>query len=72
MAEIRACLLGSSAAFQAGIPRSLFKTVLQVTALPWAVSADGSKFLLSSASGEESTQSPPFTVVLNWMAALKK
>ena len=58
---------GSGAAFQAGIPKPLFRAAY----VPgWDVSANGEKFLFPIA-GEETTQSP-FTVVLNWTSLLKK
>ena len=58
--------------FQAGVPKQLFKVPAGV--LFWDVSADGNKFLMAAPSGAGPTSQPqpPFTVVLNWQAALKK
>jgi eukaryotic-like serine/threonine-protein kinase len=54
--------------FQAGIPKPLFKVTPGV--VYWDVTSDGKRFLMPapSATGPQS----PFTVVLNWQAALKK
>jgi Tol biopolymer transport system component len=57
----------SGSAFQASIPKPLFKAPQNVE---WEVSPDGTKFLFP-VTGGDTTQSP-FTVVLNWMALLKK
>jgi Tol biopolymer transport system component len=54
-------------AFQSGIPKPLFKATLVQA---WDVSADGTKFLFPLVSDE--TAQYPFTVVLNWMALLKR
>jgi hypothetical protein len=59
---------GSGAAFQTGIPKPLFKVR---SSYPWDVNADGARFLFPVLAGGETTPSP-FTVVLNWMALLKK
>ena len=59
----------SGAAFQRGVPKSLFKVQIDLGA-SWDVSADGTKFLFPII-GSDTTQ-PPFTVVLNWMSLLKK
>jgi hypothetical protein len=56
--------------FQAGIPNPLFKVPAGV--LFWDVSADGKRFLMAAPSGASAAVQPPFTVVLNWQAALKK
>ena len=58
---------GSGAAFQAGIPKPLFKVL---DGGQWDVNADGTRFLVRVPGvGQEQA---PFTVVLNWMALLKK
>jgi len=57
-------------AFQAGGPRRLF-TVPPINAAP-DVSADGKRFLYGAIGGSGTTALTPFTVVLNWQAALKK
>jgi hypothetical protein len=57
--------------FTAGIPQLLFKRRLQGTnsaASTWTVTPDGQKFLLNAALA--TTQTPPFTVVLNWPETL--
>jgi hypothetical protein len=58
---------GSGAAFQAGIPKLLFVERIG----QWDVSSDGTRFLFPILDGGEKTQSP-FTVVLHWIALLKK
>jgi eukaryotic-like serine/threonine-protein kinase len=55
--------------FQAGIPKPLFKVPPGV--LFWDASADGKRFLMAAPDASTSAQ-PPFTVVLNWQAGLKK
>jgi len=57
-------------AFQAGVPRRLF-TVPPINVAP-DVSADGKRFLYGAIGGSGTTAQTPFTVVLNWQAALKK
>jgi len=57
--------------FTAGIPQLLFKRRLQgsnTAAFNWTVRPDGQKFLLNAAL--VATQTPPFTVVLNWPETL--
>ena len=56
--------------FQPGIPRPLFKTG-SIGTNGWDVSADGTRFVVTIAGTAESKEAP-FTLVLNWMAALKK
>ena len=63
--------VGGGPGFQAGIPKALFKVVL-ASGSQWDVGPDGSKFLFPVVGGMETTESAPFAVVLNWMAALKK
>jgi hypothetical protein len=61
--------------FEAGVPISLFK-INPVIGTSWVarydydVTADGQRFLVSSAVGE--ARSLPFTVVVNWNAGLKR
>jgi len=55
--------------FQVSPPETLFELPLGV-AIPPAVTADGQRFLADLLVGQNSAQ--PFTVVLNWQAALKK
>jgi Tol biopolymer transport system component len=63
--------VNTSGVFQAGVPKALFKVPRGV--LFWDVSSDGKRFLMAapSATGGAVAQ-PPFTIVLNWQAALKK
>ena len=58
----------TSGAFRAGIPKALFKVPLGLQF--WEVSPDGKRFLMPSPSA--ASAQPPFTVVLNWQAGLKK
>jgi eukaryotic-like serine/threonine-protein kinase len=55
--------------FQAGLPRELFG--LALLSAP-DVTADGKRFMIQALEGTGATTQPPFTVVLNWQAALKK
>jgi Tol biopolymer transport system component len=52
---------------KAGTPRELFSFG---SLFSWEVTGDGQRFLLMTSADETSV--PPFTVVLNWMAELKK
>ncbi|MSO30757.1 MAG: serine/threonine-protein kinase [Acidobacteria bacterium] len=54
--------------FRAGAPTPLFQ--IQSGAIVGDVSVDGKRFLLVIPAGPSAT--PPFTVVLNWTAGLKK
>ena len=56
-------------AFQAGISTRLFNVPAFQTAPD--VTSDGKRFLYVTFEGATTTQTP-FTVVLNWQAALKK
>ena len=58
----------TSGIFRAGIPKPLFK--LPAGVLFWDVTSDGKRFILPAPSATNAA--PPFTVVLNWQAALKK
>ena len=56
--------------FESGTPKQLFKiTVPQTSGMPYAVSADGTRFLLNAPAEESSA---PLIVVLNWTARLKQ
>ena len=56
--------------FESGTPKQLFKTSVQPTSgMPYAVNADGTRFLLSAPAEQTST---PLIVVLNWTARLKQ
>jgi len=65
-----ASVSASGAAFQAGVPKPLFESGV-VGGYAWDVSADGMRFLFPSARHQDAAQAP-FTMVLNWQAALKK
>ena len=60
--------VNTTGVFQAGIPKPLFKVTPGL--LYWDVTSDGKRFLMPAPSA--SSASAPFTVVLNWQAALKK
>ena len=64
--------VSTSGVFQAGIPKALFKTPRGT--LFWDVFPDGKRFLMAapSAASASAAAQPPFTVVLNWQAELKK
>jgi eukaryotic-like serine/threonine-protein kinase len=62
--------VNTSGTFQAGVPKALFKVPAGV--LFYDVSADGKRFLMAAPSGASASTQPPFTVVLNWEALLKK
>jgi len=62
--------VSTSGVFQAGIPKALFKVPAGV--LFYDVSADGKRFLMPAPSNANPAAQPPFTVVLNWQASLKK
>jgi Tol biopolymer transport system component len=59
--------------FKAGVPKALFQAPPRVSAdaivAQWAPSPDGKRFLFLVPEAQET---PPFTVVLNWQAGLKK
>jgi serine/threonine protein kinase/Tol biopolymer transport system component len=59
--------------FKAGVPRVLFQAPPRVSGdsviAQWAPSPDGKRFLFLVPEAQET---PPFTVVLNWQAGLKK
>ena len=65
--------------FEAAAPRALFDPLIpRVGAQPllfyrYDVSADGKRFLVNSPlTSQESSASAPITVVVNWLAALKR
>jgi serine/threonine protein kinase/Tol biopolymer transport system component len=61
---------GQGSTFEIGAVHSLFSThaAVQAMASPFAVSADGKKFLVDSLPEANSS---PITIVVNWTAALK-
>ena len=60
--------LNTTGAFQAGVPKPLFKVPAGL--VNWDVAPDGKRFLLAAPSATGAR--PFFTVVLNWQAGLKK
>jgi serine/threonine protein kinase/Tol biopolymer transport system component len=58
---------GSGSAFQPGVPEQLFAAPVNIG---WDVTADGKRFLMAAAPGQQPT-AEPITVVLNWQTALK-
>jgi len=62
--------VNTGGAFQAGIPRPLFKVPPRVYF--GDASSDGKRFLMAAPSTSSAVPRPPITVVLNWQAALKK
>jgi serine/threonine protein kinase len=57
-------------AFESGTPKQLFQTDIQPgPGLPYAVTPDGSRFLIKAPAEDTST---PLVVVLNWTARLKQ
>jgi eukaryotic-like serine/threonine-protein kinase len=72
-ANIMAVSIATQPAFEAGIPKALFR--MPVAGGPaigskWDVTADGQRFLIAAPAAASATT--PFTVVLNWQAGLKK
>jgi len=57
----------------AGVPKALFQALPRISGDivlgQWAPSPDGKRFLFLV---PEAQDAPPFTVVLNWQAGLKK
>jgi hypothetical protein len=72
--EAMAVDVSTTGIFHAEVPKELFKTPKGV--LYWDVTADGKRFLMTAPSAANPAAppraQPPFTVVLNWQAALKK
>ena len=62
--------IDTSKGFQAGPPRRLFAAPPPLISVGWDLAPDGKRFLFIAPPGGGRTV--PFTVVLNWMAALKK
>jgi len=62
--------VNTTGTFRSGIPKALFRVPPGV--IFWDVSSDGKRFLMAVPSGTSASSQPPFTVVLNWQAALKK
>jgi eukaryotic-like serine/threonine-protein kinase len=62
--------VSTTGVFQAGVPKALFKVPPEV--LFYDVSSDGKRFLMAAPSAANTSAQPPFTVVQNWQAGLKK
>jgi hypothetical protein len=57
--------------FQRGEPKALFQLPSTASSLS-DVMPDGNRFLVYLRTNATQPSSPPFTVVLNWQAGLKK
>ena len=71
---LMAVQVAMSHGFEAGVPKALFRAPAPAQAgsfssYQWDITADGKRFLFPAPS-EQGTS--PFTIVLNWQAALKK
>jgi len=64
-----AAVNGRGASFEVGVVKPLFETRGTGTRYQYAVTADGQRFLINTAS--EQAASAPITVVVNWTAGLK-
>jgi serine/threonine-protein kinase len=62
--------IDTSTGFRAGTPRSLLAGVPSVLDNGWDLAPDGKRFLFLATPGDGRTI--PFTVMINWAAALKK
>ena len=67
--KLMAVDISTNPAFRAGIPRPLGITAGGELGDQWDSAPDGKRFLLASAT---KSKPEPYTVVLNWQAALKK
>jgi Tol biopolymer transport system component len=69
-----AAVNGTASGFEVGLVQPLFQTrPRNGLGSFYAVSADGQRFLINSMPGVETTSPPsPITLVVNWMAGLKK
>jgi Tol biopolymer transport system component/predicted Ser/Thr protein kinase len=68
--KLMAVTVQTDSTFQAGRPHALFEPRFFQPVIPYAVSADGQRFLVNTPLEEDN--SSPVTVVLNWTAELKK
>jgi eukaryotic-like serine/threonine-protein kinase len=62
--------IDTSRGFQAGTPRRLFTAPPPLLPTSWAIAPDAKRFLFITAPN--GGQTPPFTVVVNWAAALRR
>jgi eukaryotic-like serine/threonine-protein kinase len=69
--KLMAVELTTNPGFVAGVPKALFQAPQRTATFPygWDVMPDGKRFLFAAQAEQKE---PPFTVVLNWQAALKK
>ena len=67
---VRLVDIDTSQGFRAGTPRSLFAPPPSALNNGWDIAPDGRRFLFFATPGDGRTI--PFTVVVNWAAALKK
>ena len=67
--KMTAAPVKTGGAFQAGNPRPLFETRVDPFTV-YAVTRDGQRFLIPTAVGE--TGPTPLTVVINWMAGIRR
>jgi len=68
--KVMAVELATDSGLAASVPKVLFQAPQRTATLPyaWDVTSDGKRFLFSAPA----EQRKPFTLVLNWQAALKK
>ena len=69
--KMMAVELTTNPGFVASLPKALFQAPQRTATLPyaWDVTSDGKRFLFSAPADQTEA---PFTVVLNWQAALRK
>ena len=69
------CALDTGAqTFDRGTPQALFESrsaALSTLSFGYAVTSDGKRFLMPVAAGK-SAEAPPLTVVVNWLASVKR
>ena len=68
--QMQAVDVDTSRGFQAGNQRRLFPAPPPVGGVGWSLSPDGKRFLFVTTPN--GGRNAPFTVVLNWAAALRK
>jgi serine/threonine protein kinase len=74
--KLMAAEVSAAPTFKAGVPKALFQAHLAGTGagsryvFRYAVAADGKRFLMNTQ--EEQTDSPPITVVLNWLRSVTR
>jgi eukaryotic-like serine/threonine-protein kinase len=68
--QLMAVDIDTSKGFQAGAPRRLFAAPPPLGPVGWDLTPDSKRFLFVASS--DGGRTAPFTVVLNWAAALKK